>query len=101
MTTREETAAWLDKQGITVTTAKDPVDGSDIAVVDLDQLAKLMKPEPEKVWLNAMKLVAPQPDFKQDVGGEIIRMVTASPRPEPDEFGIRPWRQITIQVTAS
>lgn len=101
MSTRDETAAWLEKQGITVTTAKDPVDGTDIAVVDLDQLAKLVKPEPDKMWLNAMGCVRPSDEMKLDVGGEVIRMLVGSPEPERDEFGLRPWRRVLIEVRAS
>lgn len=65
------------------------------------ELHALVTREPEKVWLNAMSLVRPSDELKKDVGGEIIRMVVGSQRPEPDEFGIRPWRQVLLLVTAS
>lgn len=101
MTTREDTAAWLDKQGITVTNAIDPVDGSTIAVVDVDQLAKLVKPAPTQMWLNAMHLVAPRDEFIHSTGKEIIDMLMESPRPEKDEYGLAPYRRLDIRLVAS
>jgi hypothetical protein len=62
MMKREETAAWLDKQGITVTNVTDPVDGSTIAVVDLDQLGKLVetgRENPEEALARALYLDQP------------------------------------------
>lgn len=124
-----------------MTNAIDPVDGSTIAVVDLDQLAKLvMDPaealaealylysvrnevgalpwpnlsqvtqdrwraqttaEPTKMWLNAMMCVAPRDEFLLETGREIIRLLQQSPQPERDEFGLRPWKRLTVEIAAS
>lgn len=57
-------------------------------------------PRPTKIWLNAMSLVRPSEEFQRETGAELIRQLVAAPRPEPDEFGIRPWRQLDVRLTA-
>ena len=58
-------------------------------------------PQPTKIWLNAMSLVRPSEEVQRETGAELIRQLVASPRPEPNEFGIRPWRQLDVRLTAS
>lgn len=46
MTAREQIARWLDERGVTVVNALDPVDGSLIPVVHLDDLQALLEEPP-------------------------------------------------------
>lgn len=67
--------------------------------LEADRLLKSRSPE--KIWLNAMSLVRPREDFLRQTGDEIVRKLMQAPRPEPDDYGIRPWRSILLEVTAS
>lgn len=55
----------------------------------------------EKMWLNAMSLIRPSDDFALDVGREVIRMLKSAPKPEPDEYGLKPFARVQITITAS
>jgi len=54
-----------------------------------------------KMWLNAFRCVSPSDEFAAEVGHDIIKYMMESPRPEPDEFGLRPFRQIHFTIGCS
>lgn len=59
------------------------------------------KPEPERVWLNAMGLVRPSEETLVGIGKTVHEFLVRSGPPAKDQWGIAPWRRVTIVFTAS